>query len=87
MKCVAVFLGHCAAVLPLGGEDSVEDGALPAVSCGLQDKHILDDVEGKAIVREGTQELSFQEGGPLLLQHPLTSFITLKVVKIRFCNN
>lgn len=72
-----MFLGHRTAVLPLGGEDSVEDGALPAVCCGLQDKHVLDDVEGETIVREGTQELSFQEGGPLLLQHPLTPFIAL----------
>lgn len=74
------------AVLPLGGEDSVEDGALPAVSCGLQDKHVLDDVEGETIVREGTQELGFQEGSPLLLQHPLTPFVTLPTVEISFCD-
>lgn len=76
-----MFLGRCTALLPLGGEDSVEDGALPAVSGGLQDKHILDDVEGETIVGEGAQELSFQEGGPLLLQHPLTPFITLPTVE------
>lgn len=80
------FWVTCTAVLPLGGEDSVEDGALPAVSCGLQDKHVLDDVEGETIVREGTQELGFQEGGPLLLQHPLTPFVTLPTVEIRFCD-
>lgn len=64
--------------LPLGGEDAVEDGALPAVSHRLQDKHVLDDVEGKAVIGEGTQELRLQEGGPFLLQHPLTTFITLQ---------
>lgn len=68
----------CIHLLPLGGEDAIEDGALPAVSHGLQDKHVLDDVEGKAVIREGTQELGFQEGGPFLLQHPLTAFITLQ---------
>lgn len=65
-------------LLPLRGEDPIEDGALPAVPCGLQDKHVLDDVEGKAIIREGTQELGLQEGGPFLLQHTLTSLITLQ---------
>lgn len=39
-------------LLPLGGEDAVEDGALPAVSDGLQDKHVLDDVKREAVVRE-----------------------------------
>lgn len=63
---------------PLGCEDAVKDGALPAVSHGLQDKHVLDDVEGEAVVREGTQELGLQEGGPFLLQYTLTSLITLK---------
>lgn len=65
-------------LLPLGGEDAVEDGALPAVSHGLQDEHVLDDVEGEAVVGEGTQELGLQEGGPLLLQHPLAAFIALQ---------
>lgn len=37
-------------LLPLGGEDAVEDGALPAVSDGLQDKHVLDDVKREAVV-------------------------------------
>ncbi len=71
-------------VLPLGGEDAVEDGALPAVSHGLQDEHVLDDVKGEAVVREGTQELGLQEGGPFLLQHPLTAFITLQTVQARY---
>lgn len=39
-------------LLPLGGEDAVEDGALPAVADGLQDKHVLDDVKREAVVRE-----------------------------------
>lgn len=67
-------------LLPLGGEDAIEDSAFPAVSHGLQDKHVLDDVEGKAIIREGTEKLGFQEGGPFLLQHPLTAFIPLQTV-------
>lgn len=65
-------------VSPLRGEDAVEDGALPAVPRGLQDEHVLDDVEGEAVVGERTQQLSLQEGRPLLLQHSLTSFVTLK---------
>ncbi len=69
-------------VLPLGGKDAVEDGALPAVSHGLQDEHVLDDVKGETIIGEGTQQLSLQEGGPFLLQHPLTTFITLKTVQV-----
>lgn len=63
---------------PLRCEDAIKDRALPAVSHGLQNKHVLDDVEGEAVVREGTQELSLQEGGPFLLQYTLTSLITLK---------
>lgn len=39
--------GH---LLPLRGEDAVEDGALPAVPDWLEDKHVLDDVEGEAVV-------------------------------------
>ena len=64
--------------LPLGGEDPIEHGVLPAVSGGLQDKHVLDDVEGKAVVWERAQQLSLQEGGPLLLQHTLSSLIALQ---------
>lgn len=67
-------------LLPLRGEDTVKDGALPAVSHRLQDEHVLDDVEGEAVVREGTQELGLQECGPFLLQHPLTSLITLQTI-------
>ena len=70
--------------VPLGGEDAVEDGALPAVSHGLQDEHVLDDVEGEAVVGEGTQELGLKEGGPLLLQHPLTAFITLQTGQVHY---
>lgn len=84
-KCEAVFEGYSIDVLPLGCKDSIEDSAVPAVSCGLQDKHILDDVERETIIREGTQELGFKEGGPFLLQHPLTTFITLPMVQINFC--
>lgn len=63
---------------PLRGEDTVEDCALPAVSHRLKNKHVLDDVEGEAVIREGTQKLSLQEGGPLLLQNSLPALITLK---------
>lgn len=73
-------------VLPLGGEDAVEDGALPAVSHRLQDEHVLDDVEGETVIREGTQELGLQEGCPFLLQHPLATFIPLqKVTYVILC--
>lgn len=82
VKCDAVLEGHYSDVVPLGCKDSVEDGAVPAVSCGLQDKHILDDVEGETIIRKGTEELGFKESGPFLLQHPLTTFITLPMVQI-----
>ena len=67
-------------LLPLRREDAIKDGALPAVSHGLQDKHVLNDVEGEAVIREGTQELGLQERGPFLLQHPLASLITLQTV-------
>jgi len=63
---------------PLGGEDPVEDGVLPAVSHGLQDEHVLDDVEGEAVVGQRAQELGLQEGGPLLLQHALASLVALQ---------
>ena len=68
--------------LPLGGEDAIEDGALPAVSHGLQDKHVLDDVEGEAVVREGAEELGLQEGRPFLLQHALAASITLQTEQV-----
>lgn len=75
-------LGHTGATSrhfsPLGREDAVEDGALPAVPDGLEDKHVLDDVEGEAVVRQRAQQLRFQEGGPFLLQHALASFIALE---------
>lgn len=71
--------------LPLGREDAIEDGALPAVAHGLQDKHVLDDVKGEAVIGEGTQELGLQEGGPFLLQHPLAAFITLQTVQDIVC--
>ena len=55
------------AFLPLRGEDPIEHRVFPALPIGLENKHILDDVEGKAIVWEGTQELGLQESCPLLL--------------------
>ena len=63
---------------PLGGEDPVEHGVLPAVAHGLQDEHVLDDVEGEAVVGQRAQQLGLQEGGPLLLQDPLSSFVALR---------
>lgn len=78
------WLNSCIRVLPLGGKDAVEDGALPAVTHGFQDKHVLDDIEGKAVIRERTQQLGFQEGRPFLLQHPLTAFIPLQTVQAKF---
>lgn len=75
---VTVSTIACIWVVPLRSEDAVEHCALPAVSRGLQDKHVLDNVEGEAVIGEGTQELSLQEGSPLFLQDSLTPFITLK---------
>lgn len=75
---VTVSAIACIWVVPLRSEDAVEHRALPAVSRGLQDKHVLDNVEGEAVIGEGTQELSLQEGSPLFLQDSLTPFITLK---------
>ena len=69
-------------VLPLGGEDPVEDRVLPAVAHGLQDKHVLDDVEGEAVVGQGAQQLGLEEGGPLLLQDPLASLVPLQNERI-----
>lgn len=73
-------------LLPLRGEDPVEDGALPVLLPGGEDVHVLDDVKGKAVVWEGTQEVSFQEGGPPLLQHSLSTHVTLerKELKSRY---
>lgn len=65
-------------LLPLRGEDAVEDGAFPAVSRGLQDKHVLDNVEGEAVIREGAQELGLKEGRPFFLQHTFAAFISLQ---------
>lgn len=80
LKTLVVVLYH-KRLSPLRGEDAVEDGALPAVVHRLEDEHVLDDVEGEAVVGEGTEELSLQEGGPLLLQHPFTSFIALQTTQ------
>ena len=63
---------------PLGGEDPVEHGVLPAVAHGLQDEHVLDDVEGEAVVGQRAEQLGLQEGGPLLLEHPLTPLVPLQ---------
>lgn len=67
---------------PLGGEDAVEDGALPAVARGLQDEHVLDDVEGEAVIGEGAQQLGLQEGRPLFLQHPFAAFVPLRTKNV-----
>lgn len=84
MSSIHSWLNSCIRLLPLGGKDAVEDSALPAVTHGFQDKHVLDDIEGKAVIRERTQELGFQEGRPFLLQNPLTAFIPLQTVQAQF---
>ena len=59
-------------------EDSIEDRVPPVFRVRRQHKHVLDDVEGEAVVRQGAQQLGLEEGGPLLLQDPLASFVTLQ---------
>ncbi len=69
---------------PLRREDSVKHGVLPVLGAGRQHEHVLDYVEGEAIIRQRAQELSLQEGRPFLLQHPLASHVTLQHKYCRF---
>lgn len=64
--------------LPLGGEDAVEQRVGGAAAlCWLQGEHILQNVEGKLFGRL-TDQRSFGEGRPLLLQSSLSTNVVLK---------
>lgn len=64
--------------LPLGGEDAVEQRVGGAAAlCWLQGEHVLQNVEGKLFGRL-TDQRSFGEGRPLLLQSSLSTNVVLK---------
>lgn len=65
-------------ISPLGGKDPIEEGLAPILRVGVQGEDILEHVKGKAVVGPGAQELSLEEGGPALLQHPLSTLIALQ---------
>lgn len=69
---------------PLRRKDSIKHSVLPVLGAGRQHKHVLDYVEGEAIIRQRAQELSLQEGRPFLLQDSLTSHVTLQHKYSRF---
>lgn len=70
--------GNRSGASPLRREDSIKYGVLPVVRAGRQHEHVLDYVEGEAVVGQRTQELGLQEGRPFLLQNPLSSQVPLQ---------
>lgn len=62
-------------LLPLQAEDAVENAA--ASVSALEDKHTAQDIEVQLIFWDGAHHSGLQEGGPLLLQGPLTPPVIL----------
>lgn len=62
-------------VLPFQAKDAVEN-AVPCIST-LEDKHTAQDIEVQLIFWDWAHHSGLQEGGPLLLQGPLTPPVIL----------
>lgn len=77
--------GNRSGASPLRREDSIKHSVPPVGRAGRQHEHVLDDIEGEAVVWQRTQELGLQEGRPFLLQNSLSSLVPLQHKRKAVC--